>query len=193
MDDFETGGTPEPERGGAPEPETGGEAPPGDRERRLWLFGALGFVGLVVLVALALAVTDLVALIGFIAFLTLAGGGLYLAHRNGLLGDWVDGFKEYWAARDAAMAQRRAASYMQERIGIETPVSPPVVLEAAVEHMTRQGWGVQSRTQTSVTFSRDEGANPWLTCCLAFLFIVPAILYALLYYTTKRVTVQTDP
>ena len=60
MDDFETGGTPEPERGGAPEPETHGEASPGDPERRLWLFGALGFVGLVVLVALALAVVGAV-------------------------------------------------------------------------------------------------------------------------------------
>ena len=56
MADFETGGT--------PEPETGGKAPPRDRERRLWLFGALGFVGLVVLVALALAVAGAVFGIG---------------------------------------------------------------------------------------------------------------------------------
>jgi hypothetical protein len=52
---------------------------------------------------------------------------------------------------------------------------------------------LRSRTQTSVTFSRDEGANPWLTCCLAFLFIVPAILYVLLSKPTRRVTVNVYP
>jgi hypothetical protein len=77
--------------------------------------------------------------------------------------------------------------------GVETPPPTNLLLDRIVEGMTRQGWGLQSRTESTAAFARDEGADGATVCCLAFLFLLPAILYMLLYNTTRRVTVSAYP
>lgn len=50
---------------------------------------------------------------------------------------------------------------------------------------------IQHRTDTTVTFARDEGADAVLGCVLMFSFILPGLLYLLLANRTARVTVAT--
>lgn len=54
--------------------------------------------------------------------------------------------------------------------------------------MTRNNFALDSRTDTSVTFARHEGASCALSCVLALFFILPAILYLLLASKTLRTT-----
>jgi hypothetical protein len=72
----------------------------------------------------------------------------------------VEGFKERQAARaeqrrirnEALAAQRaewNAALDREKTWGIENPLPPGVVLERAVERMTREGWSLQNRGLSS--------------------------------------------
>ena len=73
---------------------------------------------------------------------------------------------------NARLAQERAS-------GIEMALAPAEVLDIVTEDMTRSGYGVESRTENTVTFSRSAQMNPAIGCLLALLFLLPAIIYML--------------
>ena len=88
---------------------------------------------------------------------------------------------------NARLAQERAS-------GIEMALAPAEVLDIVTEDMTRSGYGVESRTENTVTFSRSAQMNPAIGCLLALLFLLPAIIYMLAVAgKTMRVTVAAYP
>jgi hypothetical protein len=134
-------------------------------------------------------------------FVVLAGGiGVYFLYTAGLLDGYLDWTRMRWANYNAEREeQKRAraalaeASRREQHYGIETPLAPEALLDGVAEGMIRKGWGIQSRSGNTVTFSRDEGADGCLGCFLMLFLIVPGILYLLLYNTTKRVTASAHP
>jgi hypothetical protein len=129
----------------------------------------------------------------FLGSVVVVGAGLYFAIRTGLLGEFWEALQQSGAAAAARNAERRADRRREREVGIEVAPPPETLLNYVVEDMTRRGYALQYRTQETVSFSRDRGANSCLGCLLLLLFILPGILYLLLYNTTKRVSVTAYP
>ncbi len=139
----------------------------------------------------------IVVLLGLAVVVILGGAGAYFivgpdALRESVGETWGN-LKTYLAARNQRVAEANIAREREQRIGLEVPASPQVILDAAVERMTRQGWSVQHRSETTASFSRDEGADSCLGCLLLLFFILPGILYLVLANTTTRTTVAAYP
>ena len=134
-----------------------------------------------------------VVLFFFTVVLLLGGFGLYYLGGFGILAEWWEGFKGDQVVRNARAEEMRVAQKREREIGIETSWPPELVLDGAVEWMTRNGWSLQNRTQDTASFARDQGANCFLGCFLTLLFILPGILYLYLYNRTARVTVAAYP
>jgi hypothetical protein len=148
--------------------------------------------------------TGAIILFGFVTVLVLLGVGGYFVARTDAFGEWWEGFKERQAARaeqrrirnEALAAQRadwNAVLDREKAWGIENPLPPGVVLERAVERMTREGWSLQNRDETTASFARDQGAEACLGCILMLFFLLPGILYLLLANKTARITLAVYP
>lgn len=66
------------------------------------------------------------------------------------------------------------------------------LLEKVVSQQQRAGWRVTDRTETSAQLVKDKGANALVTIILLILFILPGILYALLYKGTETIFIEVD-
>jgi len=66
------------------------------------------------------------------------------------------------------------------------------ILEKEVGKYARQGWRIVSRTDTSVQLTRDKTASCLLALILAIFFILPAILYLLLYRGSENLYLEVD-
>jgi hypothetical protein len=86
---------------------------------------------------------------------------------------------------DEAVVSAEATLSLEER---------RVILEREVSKHTSQGWRVVSRTETSAQLERQTQANGCLGLLLLACFIVPGILYFLLYKGTEGlyIDVQAD-
>ncbi len=60
------------------------------------------------------------------------------------------------------------------------------VLQEEIEKYVDQGWRVTSQTQTTAQLTRDKHASCCLAVLLAILFVLPAVLYLLLYKGTEN-------
>src|SRR4051794_16448789 len=146
--------------------------------------------------------TGAILLFGLVAVLLLGGLGTYFISRTEAFAEWWEEFRERQAENAArrraqnealaaqqaqqneALAMQRAqrweATNWEREWGIENPFPPGVVLERAVEQMTRQGWSLQNRSDTTASFARDQGADTCTGCILMLFFLLPGILYLLL-------------
>jgi len=66
------------------------------------------------------------------------------------------------------------------------------ILEKEVGKYARQGWRIVSRTDTSVQLTRDKTASCLLALILAIFFVLPAILYLLLYRGSENLYLEVD-
>jgi hypothetical protein len=69
-------------------------------------------------------------------------------------------------------------------------VAPQALLDQAVRVFTSDGWKTSTHTPTHATFVRESRASCCLTLLLAFLLIVPAIVYMVLWRTTYTASVN---
>jgi len=142
------------------------------------------------------------AIIFFLVVALLLGGlGVYLLGGGPYIAQWWENFKDWWertqaerAARAAERQEMYAREQHQRERGIEVAWSPGMVLDRAVETMTRSGYGLEARTENAATFARHQGPNIslgiFLILCCA---ILPGILYLLLAERTVRITVAAYP
>lgn len=89
--------------------------------------------------------------------------------------------------------ENRAAEAREREIGVEVFLSPKIVLDRAVESMTRGGYTVEDRSQNSLTFARREEPSVAVGCILLLFFILPAILYFLFAAKTLKSTLAVFP
>ena len=66
------------------------------------------------------------------------------------------------------------------------------ILEKEVGKYARQGWRIVSRTDTSAQMTRDKTASCLLALILAIFFVLPAILYLLLYRGSENLYLEVD-
>ena len=66
------------------------------------------------------------------------------------------------------------------------------ILDQEVNKYITQGWHMVSRTDTAVQLSRDKRASCLLAMLLAIFFILPALLYLLLYRGTENLYIEVD-
>jgi Short C-terminal domain len=137
--------------------------------------------------------TEAIVLLGFVVAVLSLGVGGYLISRTDAFAVWWEGVKERRAASAARMQEQNAALDRELQRGIETPLAPDAVIGGVVERMTREGWSLQNRTDTTASFAQDQGADTCARCLLMLLFILPGILYLLLANRTARVTVAAYP
>jgi hypothetical protein len=134
------------------------------------------------------------AVVFFVLFALLVGGlGLYYVGGFPILAEWWERFKANQAARAAQRQEQLAALDREQQWGIETSFAPAVVIGGVVERMTREGWALQNRTDTSASFAQDQGADACAGCALMLLFLLPGILYLLLANRTARITAAAYP
>ncbi len=67
-----------------------------------------------------------------------------------------------------------------------------VILDKEIHKYVKKGWRVASRTDTSAQLERDKHASCLLTLILALFFILPAVLYLLLYRGTEGLYIEVD-
>jgi hypothetical protein len=67
-----------------------------------------------------------------------------------------------------------------------------MILDQEVNKFVRQGWHMVSRTDTAVQLSRDKRASCLLAMLLLIFFILPALLYLLLYRGTENLYLEVD-
>ena len=143
-----------------------------------------------------------VAIIFFLVVALVLGGlGVYFLGGGPYLAGWWESFKDWWeryradqAARAAETREAVARWQLENERGIEVALAPGMVLDRAVEAMTRSGYGLETRSENAATFARHQGPNValgifLLLCCA----ILPGILYLLLAERTVRVTVAVYP
>lgn len=134
----------------------------------------------------------------FILFALVVGGGVFYLVigperlRETLSEAW-ENHRERHAERRAQTQVLEAARRREREVGVEVGLSPAAVLDRAVEAMTRGGYGLESRSENTVTFARHEGADSCAGCILMLLFLLPGILYLLLAQRTIRVTFAAYP
>ena len=130
----------------------------------------------------------------FVWLSLVVGGSVFYVVRNpeSAQDAWRK-LKEEWAERRAERRAREVARRREEEVGVEVGLPVAAVLEQAIEFMTRAGYGIESRTENTVTFDRHEGADSCLGCLLMLLFILPGLLYLLLAQRTVRVTFAAYP
>jgi hypothetical protein len=66
------------------------------------------------------------------------------------------------------------------------------ILEREVSKLSRQGWRVVSRTDTSAQLEMQKQANGCLGLILLLFFIIPGILYFVLYKGTKGLYIEVQ-
>ncbi len=66
------------------------------------------------------------------------------------------------------------------------------ILEKEISRYARQGWRIISRTETSAQMVRDKQASCLLAFILALFFLLPAILYLLLYKGSENLYIEVD-
>jgi hypothetical protein len=59
--------------------------------------------------------------------------------------------------------------------------------------MLREGFSLESRMETSATFTKHEGPNPALGCFLMLFFVIPGLIYLLMGGGDLRVTLFLVP
>jgi hypothetical protein len=136
-----------------------------------------------------------VNVIPLIVLIVLLCAGAYVGARTGLLQQAWESIQRSMAEASARSDQHRAAVAGEQDIGgIETSLTPANVLDGVTEIMTRSGYGVESRTENTVTFAKSAQPNFALGCILAILLLIPAVIYFLMVAgKTKRVTVAAYP
>ncbi len=145
--------------------------------------------------------TVLAIIFTFVVALLLGGLGIYLLGGGPYLAAWWESFKEWWERTQADRADRaaeRQEMYAREQHqrarGIEVALPPGMVLDHAVEAMTRSGYGLEAKTENAATFARYQGPNVALgILIILFCFILPGILYLMLAGRTVRVTIAAYP
>ena len=145
--------------------------------------------------------TALAIIFFLVVALVLGGLGVYLLGGGPYIAELWESFKDWWERYQADRASQAAerqeiyarAQHERER-GIEVAWSTGMVLDRAVEAMTRSGYGLETRSENAATFARHQGPNValgiFLILCCA---ILPGILYLLLAERTVRVTVAAYP
>jgi len=73
------------------------------------------------------------------------------------------------------------------------PLPPSEAIDSAAGRLLREQFSLESRTENSATFFRDQGPNVALGCFLMLLFILPGLIYLLLGSGAERVTVMLVP
>lgn len=66
------------------------------------------------------------------------------------------------------------------------------ILEKEISKYVQQGWRVNSRTDTTAQLVRDQQASCLVALILAIFFIVPAILYLMLFKGTQSMYLEVD-
>ena len=138
--------------------------------------------------------TGAVIFFGLVAVVLLGVAGYYYGFPSKeARGEAWERAKANHAIDNQRVAEARATREREQRTGIEVAASPQMVLDAAVEMMTREGWAAQHRSETTVSFARDEGADAGVGCLLLLFFLVPGILYFALANKTVRMTIAAYP
>lgn len=73
---------------------------------------------------------------------------------------------------------------------MKTAEERKAILENEINKRLKRGWKISTRTETSCQFERDKSANGCLVVFLLLLFIIPGILYLVLYKGTKTLFVE---
>jgi hypothetical protein len=133
--------------------------------------------------------TVAIPLLGLVAVLLVGGIGVYLLKNTER---WAR-VRERDAARFARAQEINAARQRAMEAGVEVGLPPAVALEWSVEAITKAGYALQNRTENSVTFARDEGANVALGCFLMLFLFLPGLIYLLLANSTVRITITAYP
>ena len=66
------------------------------------------------------------------------------------------------------------------------------ILEKEIGKYARQGWRIISKTEISAQMTRDKKASCLLAFILALFFVLPAILYLLLYRGSENLYLEVD-
>jgi len=66
------------------------------------------------------------------------------------------------------------------------------ILDKTINEYVQRGWHIISRTDTAIQLSRDKRASCLLAILLAIFFILPALLYLLLYRGTENLYIEVD-
>lgn len=67
-----------------------------------------------------------------------------------------------------------------------------IILDQEISNLVRQGWHIINRTDTTVQLSRDKRASCMIAILLSIFFILPALLYFLLYKGTENLYLEVD-
>jgi hypothetical protein len=99
--------------------------------------------------------TEAIILFAFVVAVLSLGVGGYLISRTDAFAVWWEGVKARRAASAALRQEQNAALDRELQWGIETPLAPDAVIGGVVERMTREGWSLQNRTDTTASFAQD--------------------------------------
>lgn len=77
-------------------------------------------------------------------------------------------------------------------VTFQTTMPPSEVLDGAVMVFSSDGWTATTRTRTQVTFMRESRPSCCLAVVLAFLLIIPAIIYMILWRATNTASVTVS-
>lgn len=95
--------------------------------------------------------------------------------------------------RTGERAERLNLRREHRDLGVPTGFSPASALDSAVMYMTGKGYAVESRSESTVTFTKYLPPNTFTGIVLLLLFILPGILYFILAGRTVRSTVVAIP
>ena len=66
------------------------------------------------------------------------------------------------------------------------------ILDAEIARQVQSGWRLTSRTDIAAQMVADQGPNGCIAILLLLFFIVPGILYLLLYRGSKSLYIEID-
>ena len=81
---------------------------------------------------------------------------------------------------------------MPESVDVVTVEARRAVLDGEVASQVKLGWRVVSRTDTTAQLVKDKGPDGCVTIFLLLFFIVPGILYMILYKGSENLYLEVD-
>ncbi len=81
---------------------------------------------------------------------------------------------------------------MAENTDTLTVEARRIILDAEVAKQVTLGWRVTSRTDTTAQLVKDKGPDGCITIFLLLFFIVPGILYMILYKGSENLYLEVD-
>lgn len=81
---------------------------------------------------------------------------------------------------------------MSESADVITIEARRAILDAEIANQVKTGWRVVSRTDTTAQLVKDKGPDGCITIFLLLFFIVPGILYMILYKGSENLYLEVD-